>query len=71
MKRIEQEGKQYHIRIEGMLEASHATPHPATRKSLYELMFGRKMQLGILLEISKFLRMEIMMKLDEMMLNIS
>ena len=33
-----------------MLNA-YATPHPATRKSLYELMFGRKMRLGVLPEI--------------------
>ena len=54
MQRIaKQEGKKYHILIEGMLKTYRATAHPATGKSLYELMFGRKMQLGILPGISK------------------
>ena len=34
-----------------MLNAYCATPHPATGKSPFELMFGRKMRLGVLPEI--------------------
>ena len=48
-----QEGKKYRTLIEGMLNDYHATPHPATGRSPYELMFGRKMRLGVLPEISK------------------
>ena len=37
----------YKEKIEGMLEAYRATPHPSTSRSPYELMFGRKMNLNI------------------------
>jgi hypothetical protein len=51
MERIaKQERKKYHCLIEGMLNAYRATPHPATGKSP-QLMFGRKMRLGVLPEI--------------------
>ena len=54
MERIaKQEGKKHRTLIEGMLNAYHATPHPATGKSPYELMFGRKMRFGVLPEIAK------------------
>ena len=54
MERIaKQEGKKHRTLIEGMLNAYRATPHPATGKSPYELMFGRKMRLGVLPEIAK------------------
>ena len=54
MERIaKQEGKKYRALVEGMLNGYHATPHPATGKSPFELMFGRKMQLGVLPDISK------------------
>ena len=52
MERIaKQERKKYRCLIEGMLNAYRATPHPATGKSPFELMFGRKMRLGVLPEI--------------------
>ena len=54
MERIaKQEGKKYRTLIEGMLNVYRATPHPATGRSPYELMFGRKMRLGVLPDISK------------------
>ncbi|CAB4042206.1 Retrovirus-related Pol poly from transposon gypsy [Paramuricea clavata] len=54
MERIaKQERKKYRCLIEGMLNAYGATPHPATGKSPFELMFGRKMRLGVLPEISE------------------
>ena len=43
----ERENVNYQDRISGMLEAYRATPYPATTKSPYELMFGRKMNLSI------------------------
>ena len=48
-----QEGKKYCALVEGMLNGYRATPHPATGESLFELMFARKMQLGVLPDISK------------------
>ena len=52
MERIaKQVRKKYRCLIEGMLNAYRATPHPATGKSPFELMFGRKMRLGVLPEI--------------------
>ena len=57
LKKIEriakQEGKKYRVLVEGMLNGYRATPHPATGKSPFELMFGRKMRLGVLPDISK------------------
>ena len=57
LKKIEriakQEGKKYRALVEGMLNGYRATPHPATGKSPFELMFGRKMQLGALPDIPK------------------
>jgi hypothetical protein len=41
------ENTDYKEKIEGMLVAYRATPHPSTSKSPYELMFGRKMKLKI------------------------
>ena len=41
------ENTDYKEKIEGMLEAYRATPHPSTSRSPYELMFGRKMNLNI------------------------
>ena len=43
----EQEHVDFEEKINGMLEAYRATPHPSTYKSPYELMFGRKMNLNI------------------------
>ncbi|CAB4026926.1 PREDICTED: uncharacterized protein K02A2.6-like [Paramuricea clavata] len=54
MERIgKQERKKYRCLIEGMLNAYRATPHPGTGKSPFKLMFGRKMRLGVLPEISE------------------
>ena len=57
LKKIEriakQEGKKYRALVKGMLNGYCATPHSATGKSPFELMFGRKMQLGVLPDISK------------------
>ena len=57
LKKIEriakQEGKKYRALVEGMLNGYRATPHPAKGKSPFELMFGRKMQVGVLPDISK------------------
>ena len=57
LKKIEriakQKGKKYRALVEGMLNGYRATPHPAMGKSPFELMFGRKMQLGVLPDISK------------------
>ena len=43
----EQEHVDYEEKINGMLEAYRATPHPSTSKSPYKLMFGRNMNLNI------------------------
>jgi hypothetical protein len=48
-----QERKKYYAFIEGMLNAYRAIPHPAKGKSPFELMFGRKVRLGVLPEISE------------------
>lgn len=49
----QEENVDYKERITGMLEAYRATPHPATLKSPYELMFGRKMNLSMFPTIQK------------------
>ncbi|CAB3977612.1 Hypothetical predicted protein [Paramuricea clavata] len=48
-----QESKKYYALIEGMLNAYLAIPHPAKGKSPFELMFGRKVRLEVLPEISE------------------
>ncbi len=52
MERIaKRERRKYRDVIEGKLNAYRATHHPATGKIPYELMFERKMRLGVLPEI--------------------
>ena len=48
-----------------MLEAYRATPHPSTSKSLFELMFGRKMKLNIFPTMKRKVKDEVIRNRDE------
>ncbi len=59
------ENTDYKEKIEGMLEAYIATPHPSTSKSPYELMFGRKMNLNIFPTMKRRVKDEVIRNRDE------
>ena len=59
------ENTDYKEKIDGMLEAYRATPHPSTSKSPFELMFGRKMNLNIFPTMKRRIKDEVIRNRDE------
>jgi transposase InsO family protein len=59
------ENTDYKEKIDGMLEAYRATPHPSTSKSPFELMFCRKMNLNIFPTMKRKVKDEVLRNRDE------